>query len=274
MPSSSRQPTIYIPHGGGPCFFMEPSPDLPRDMWDKLAAYLKGIDASLQQRPKAVLVISGHWEMPRPTVNTALNHTLLFDYYGFPEHTYRLTYPAHNSPAVVDRIEALLSHAGYRAGEDPKRGLDHGVFVPFKLIYPDADMPIIQLSLLASLDAAAHIKLGQALAPLREEGVLIAGSGNLIHNLHAYAWGRHPREPYDWAVRFERVAREMILAGEFEALIRPEALGADAALSIPTPDHYLPLLYVLGARQPDEAVQFPVEGVDGGSISMLTIQIG
>jgi aromatic ring-opening dioxygenase catalytic subunit (LigB family) len=164
---------------------MEPAPGMPRDLWDGLAAYLKSIDKSLGQRPKAVLVISGHWEMPRPTVNTARNHTLLFDYYGFPEHTYRLTYPAHNSPETVERIEALLSRAGYRAGEDPERGLDHGVFVPFKLIYPDADVPMIQLSLLASLDPAAHVKLGQALAPLRDDGVLIVGSGMSFHNNRA-----------------------------------------------------------------------------------------
>jgi aromatic ring-opening dioxygenase catalytic subunit (LigB family) len=185
MTSPDRQPTLFIPHGGGPCFFMEPGPGMPRDLWDRLAAYLKGIDKSLGQRPKAVLVISGHWEMPRPTVNTAANHTLLFDYYGFPEHTYRLTYPAHNSPATVERVEALLSRAGYRAGEDKERGLDHGVFVPFKLIYPEADVPMIQLSLLASLDAAAHVKLGQALAPLRDEGVLIVGSGMSFHNNRA-----------------------------------------------------------------------------------------
>ncbi len=183
--ATTRQPTLFIPHGGGPCFFMEPQPGMPRDLWDGLAAYLKGIDKSLTQRPKAVLVISGHWEMPRPTVNTARDHTLLFDYYGFPEHTYRLTYPAHNSPETVARIEELLSLAGYRAGEDDKRGLDHGVFVPFKLIYPDADVPMIQISLLASLDAAAHIKLGQALAPLRDEGVLIVGSGMSFHNNRA-----------------------------------------------------------------------------------------
>ena len=186
MPASAdRLPTLYIPHGGGPCFFMEPSPPLPRDLWDPLANYLKSIDKSLGRRPKAVLVISGHWEMPRPTVNTAPNHTLLFDYYGFPEHTYQLTYPAHNAPETVARIEELLSGAGYRAGEDNHRGLDHGVFVPFKLIYPDADVPMIQLSLLESLDAAAHIKLGKALAPLRDEGVLIVGSGMSYHNLRA-----------------------------------------------------------------------------------------
>jgi aromatic ring-opening dioxygenase catalytic subunit (LigB family) len=185
MTASSRQPTLFIPHGGGPCFFMEARPPMPRDLWDKLAAYLRGIDNSLGRRPKAVLVISGHWEEPRPTVNTARDHTLLFDYYGFPEHTYRLTYPAHGSPETVARIEELLSRAGYRPGEDGARGLDHGVFVPFKLIYPEADVPMVQLSLLASLDAAAHIRLGQALAPLRDEGVLIVGSGMSYHNNRA-----------------------------------------------------------------------------------------
>jgi 4,5-DOPA dioxygenase extradiol len=112
------------------------------------------------------------------------------------------------------------------------------------------------------------------LASLRDEGVLIVGSGNLVHNLHTYAWGRHPRDPYDWAVRFENAAREMILAGETKPLIHYEMLGPDAALSIPTPDHYLPLLYVLAARQQVEHIRFPVEGVDGGSISMLAVQIG
>jgi aromatic ring-opening dioxygenase catalytic subunit (LigB family) len=187
MPATmtTRQPTLFIPHGGGPCFFMEPQPGLPRDLWDGLAGYLKGIDAALGERPQAVLVISGHWEMPRPTINTAPDHTLLFDYYGFPEHTYRLTYPAHNSPETVARIEELLSAAGYSAGEDSQRGLDHGVFVPFKLIYPEADVPMIQLSLLASLDAAAHVRLGQALAPLRDAGVLIVGSGMSYHNNRA-----------------------------------------------------------------------------------------
>ena len=115
---------------------------------------------------------------------------------------------------------------------------------------------------------------GAALAPLREEGVLIVGSGNLVHNLHAYAWGSHPRDPYDWAVRFESAARALMLAGDFSPLVNYETLGRDALLSAPTPEHYLPLLYVLGCRRPGESIRFPVEGVDGGSISMLSVQIG
>ena len=119
-----------------------------------------------------------------------------------------------------------------------------------------------------------HFEIGGKLASLREEGILIVGSGNLVHNLHAYAWGRHEPDPYDWAVRFETEARQMMLAGDYRQLIDYEKLGRDAMLSIPTPDHYLPLLYVLGASQRGDGIAFPVEGVDGGSISMLTVQVG
>ncbi len=139
--------------------------------------------------------------------------------------------------------------------------------------YPHADVPVVQLSIDETKPAAFHFEVGQKLAPLREEGILIVGSGNLVHNLHAYAWGRHVPNPYDWAIRFEQRAKEMMLAGESRSLIAYENLGSEALLAIPTPDHYLPLLYVLGARQQGDAITFPVEGVDGGSISMLTVQL-
>jgi aromatic ring-opening dioxygenase catalytic subunit (LigB family) len=231
---------------------MEPSPPLPRDLWNQLAAYLKGIDGSLGRRPKAVLVISGHWEMPRPTVNTAQNHTLLFDYYGFPEHTYRLTYPAHGSPETVARIEECLSRAGYRAGEDESRGLDHGVFVPFKLIYPDADVPMIQLSLLASLDAAAHIKLGRALAPLRDDGVLIVGSGMSFHNLRAM-YAQSP-EIDDAVTRFDDWLTEAATDPDPERrdakLAQWESAPA-ARFCHPREEHLLPLHVAAGAASAD-----------------------
>jgi 4,5-DOPA dioxygenase extradiol len=247
-----RWPTLYIPHGGGPCFFMPVSPGLPPDMWDKLAGYLKGIDASLGDRPAAVLVISGHWEMPRPTLNTARDHTLLFDYYGFPEHTYQLTYPAHNAPETVEKIEACLGGAGYRPGEDPTRGLDHGVFVPFKLIYPNADVPVIQLSLLASLDAAAHVKLGHALAPLRDEGVLIVGSGMSFHNLRAM---------YAQAPQIDD-ATQAFDEWLTDAATDPDAARRDAKLALwekapyarfchPREEHLLPLHVAAGAAGGD-----------------------
>jgi 4,5-DOPA dioxygenase extradiol len=132
----------------------------------------------------------------------------------------------------------------------------------------------VQLSIDKTKSASFHYELAKKLAPLRDEGVLIVGSGNLVHNLHAYAWGRHPVEPYDWAVRFEKQARELLLAGDDGPLIGYETLGQDAMLSIPTPDHYLPLLYVIAQRREGEGISFPVEGVDGGSVSMLAVQIG
>ena len=166
MNAIKRLPTLYIPHGGGPCFFMDPPPDYPH-MWDGLAAYLRGIDGSLAVRPKAVLVISGHWEMPQPTVNIAERPKLLFDYYGFPEHTYRLKYPVAGAPELEPRVRSLLADAGFELGVESKRGLDHGVFVPFLLVYPRADVPMMQLSLQQSLDPGVHLAIGRALAPLR-----------------------------------------------------------------------------------------------------------
>src|SRR5205085_8764634 len=122
--------------------------------------------------------------------------------------------------------------------------------------------------------AVYHYALARRLAPLRDEGVLIVGSGNLVHNLHAYAWGSHGVEPFDWAVRFEQQARALLVAGNHEPLVNYDTLGRDAMLSAPTPDHYLPLLYVIAQRREGEPVTFPVEGVDGGSVSMLTVRVG
>ena len=135
-------------------------------------------------------------------------------------------------------------------------------------------MPVIQLSIDETQPPAFHLEIGRKLAALRGEGVLVVGSGNLVHNLHAYAWGRHVPEPFDWAVRFEKEARSLLLAGDHQPLVDYESMGRDALLSIPTPDHYLPLLYVIGTRQSGDAVTFPVEGIDGGSVSMLTVQLG
>ena len=132
----------------------------------------------------------------------------------------------------------------------------------------------MQLGIDETQPPAFHYEMGKRLAPLRDEGVLVVGSGNIVHNLHAYAWGRHAADPFDWAVRFEQQARALLAAGEHAPLVDYDALGRDAVLSIPTPDHYLPLLYVIGAQQPGEAVTFPVAGVDGGSVSMLAVQVG
>jgi 4,5-DOPA dioxygenase extradiol len=159
-------------------------------------------------------------------------------------------------------------------GLDESWGLDHGTWSVLCHVYPAADVPVVQLSIDETRPASFHFELGRKLASLRDEGILILGSGNLVHNLHAYAWGRHPREPYDWAVRFERKARELMLSRDFQPLVDYETLGRDATLSAPTPEHYLPLLYVLGACREGDAIAFPIEGVDGGSVSMLAVRVG
>jgi 4,5-DOPA dioxygenase extradiol len=157
---------------------------------------------------------------------------------------------------------------------DNSWGLDHGTWSVLRHVYPAADIPVVQLSIDERKLASFHFEIGKKLAPLREEGVLVVGSGNLVHNLHAYAWGRHMPDPYDWAVHFEQDAKQMMVAGEYKPLIEYEKLGPEALLSIPTPDHYLPMLYVVATRQEGEIITFPIEGVDGGSISMLTVQVG
>ena len=176
------------------------------------------------------------------------------------------------APALASEVRDLLAPA--EVALDAGWGLDHGTWSVLCHVYPAADVPVVQLSIDETLPAPAHYQIGRRLAPLRDRDVLIVGSGNLVHNLHAYAWGRQALEPYDWAVRFETQARACMLAGDHQPLIDYEHLGRDAALSAPTPEHYLPLLYVLGAQQPDDEVAFPVEGVDGGSVSMLAVQIG
>ena len=223
-------------------------------------------------RPKAVLAISAHWYVPGTGVTVATAPRTIHDFGGFPDELYRVQYPAPGDPALARRVRDLL--APLEVTSDTDWGLDHGTWSVLAHVYPQADVPVVQLSIDESRPAAFHFEIGQRLAPLREEGVLIVGSGNLVHNLRTYAWGKQPQDPYDWAIRFEDSARRLIRAGDHKPLIAYDTLGPDAALSIPTPDHYLPLLYVLGAAQQGEPITFPVEGVDGGSISMLAVQVG
>lgn len=180
---NQRLPVYYIPHGGGPCFFMEWS---PHDTWTGMGNHLRQLTDDVGARPKAIVVISGHWEESAFTVNNAATPALLYDYYGFPEHTYQLTYPVNGDPVLAQQVMGLLNEAGLPTDQNTERGLDHGVFIPFKLIYPDADIPVVQLSLLHGLDPAMHIRAGQALAPLRNQGVLIVGSGMSYHNLRGF----------------------------------------------------------------------------------------
>ena len=223
-------------------------------------------------RPKAILSISAHWFVPGTGVTVSTAPRTIHDFGGFPRELYLVQYPAPGEPNLARRVQELLQPLPVQL--DKSWGLDHGTWSVLRHVYPQADIPVVQLSIDEGKPAAFHFDVGRKLAPLRDEGILIVGSGNLVHNLHAYAWGRHAPDPYDWAIRFEDRARELMLAGDSKPLIDYETLGREALLSIPTPDHYLPLLYVLGARQTGDAITFPVEGVDGGSISMLSVQVG
>ncbi|HEY0140407.1 MAG TPA: 4,5-DOPA dioxygenase extradiol [Thermoanaerobaculia bacterium] len=220
-------------------------------------------------RPKAILCVSAHWYPPDTLVTAVDPPRTIHDFGGFPRELFAVQYAAPGDLDLARRAQELTG-----AEPDEQWGLDHGTWSVLVKVFPEADVPVVQLSIDETLTAQQHYQIGQKLAPLRDEGILIMGSGNLVHNLHAYGWGKHVPEPYDWAVRFETLARKAMLDGDHQPLIEYEQLGRDAMLSAPTPDHYLPLLYVLGAQQEGDAVSFPVEGVDGGSISMLTVAIG
>jgi len=223
-------------------------------------------------RPKAVLAVSAHWYLPGTAVTAMPTPRTIHDFGGFPRELYEVKYPAPGDPDLAQRVKGLL--APIPVSLDLLWGLDHGTWSVLRHVFPGADVPVIQLSIDETQPPDFHYDIGKRLATLRDEGILVIGSGNLVHNLHTYAWGQHAVEPFDWAVRFEKFARNLLLKGEDAPLIEYEALGSDAMLSAPTPDHYLPLLYVLGLRRPGERVSFPIEGFDGGSISMLTVQIG
>ena len=184
-------------------------------------------------KPKAILSISAHWFVPETGVTISTAPRTIHDFGGFPRELYQVQYPAAGDPALARRVQAMLAPLPVRL--DESWGLDHGTWSVLCHVYPEANIPVVQLSIDETQPAAFHFEIGQKLAPLRGEGVLIVGSGNVVHNLHAYAWGQHMPEPYDWAARFEKEARAMLLAGDNKLLIDYERLGADACSRFPRP---------------------------------------
>ena len=253
-------PAVFIGHGN-------PMNALGRNAWTEAWSRL----AAAMPRPRAILAVSAHWYLPGTRVTSNERPRTIHDFGGFPRALYEVEYPAPGSPALARRVQELLAPSP--AVLDAGWGLDHGTWSVLVHMYPDASIPVIQLGIDETASAAEHYQLARRLRPLRDEGVLVLGSGNAVHNLHAYAWGRQVVEPYEWAVRFEARLRGLVSSGDLDAVASYEALGADAALSAPTPDHFLPLLYVLALHQERDAVSFPVEGFDGGSVSMLAIQL-
>ena len=260
---AQQLPAMFFGHGN-------PMNALQRNPYTEAWA---GIGVALP-RPKAVLAISAHWYVQDAGVTVATAPRTIHDFGGFPPELYRVQYPAPGDPELACRVQDLLAPLPVRRDED--WGLDHGTWSVLTHVFPKADIPVVQLSIDETQPARFHYDIGKRLAPLREEGVFIVGSGNLVHNLHTYAWGRQTVEPYEWAVSFEERVRGLLLAGEIEPVIEYQSkLGRETRLAVPTPDHYLPLLYVVGtSSMPSEPVTFPVEGVDGGSISMLAVRVG
>jgi len=237
-------PTYFINHGGGPCFYLDPGP--LRDTWRELEGYLQRFGDRLTQEPRAVLVVSAHWQEDCPTVNAAAFPPLLFDYSGFPPQTYQLTWPAPGSPALALRVQELLEGAGIANAQNEARGWDHGVFVPMKVMFPDAGLPVVQLSLQRGLSPEIHLAIGRALKPLRREGVLIIGSGQTYHNIWGFMGGRGGVDAA--AEGFDAWLRQVVPDGATRdrALVNWE--GAPGARHAhPHEDHLLPLMVAAGA---------------------------
>ena len=243
-----RLPVVYVPHGGGPWPFVDIGVGDKAEQ-NALAAYLRSIRHLPAKPPAAILAISAHWEEPLPTVMTSERPPMLYDYYGFPPESYRITWPAPGHPAIAARVRALLEGAGLASGADGTRGFDHGTFVPLKLAYPDADVPTVQLSLKQGLDPEEHLAIGRALAPLRDEGVFIVGSGMTFHNLRGFGnpQARPVSEEFDHWLRAAATAEP----SERDRKLAQWSKAPSARAAHPREEHLLPLMVVAGAAGAD-----------------------
>lgn len=254
-------PAIFFGHGN-------PILTLPKNVYTQAwAAVGKSIP-----RPEAVLAVSAHWYIRECAVTANAKPPTIHDFGGFPAELFQVEYPAPGNPELARHVQGLLAPLPVRMAED--WGLDHGTWSVLRHVFPNADIPIVQLSIDRTQPPQFHYDLGKRLMPLREKGVLVVGSGNLVHNLAQYAWDGDASHPFDWAMRFDRHVRDALVRGNDASLIDYTKLGRDALLSIPTPDHYLPFLYLLGLRRQGEPVSFPVEGIEGGTMSMRAVQFG
>ncbi len=245
--AGDRMPVVFLPHGGGPWPFVDVGFGDKAEL-DGLKGYLRSIQDLPRKKPRALLAVSAHWEEPVFTVMSGDKPPLLFDYYGFPPESYKLTWPAPGDPALAARVRGLLEKAGFPTAENKERGFDHGTFVPLKVTYPEAEIPTVQLSLKRGLDPAEHIAMGRALAPLRDEGVLILASGMSYHNLRAFGpQGRGPSEAFDqWLNEAVTAAPE-----ERDARLAAWARAPSARAVHPREEHLIPLMVAAGAAGAD-----------------------
>jgi aromatic ring-opening dioxygenase catalytic subunit (LigB family) len=269
---TTRLPTYYLSHGGGPWPYL--TGDFRKE-FDVLEASLKEIPRALAVRPKAILMVSGHWEEPQFSVMTHERPPMVYDYSGFPEHTYHVQYSAPGAPALAARTQKLLGDAGISVHADPRRGFDHGTFAPLAAMYPKADVPVFQLSLRADYDPAAHLAVGRALAPLRDEGVLIIGSGLSYHNLRRFGV-----EGAKASAEFDAWLSDVLNAGSHsDPAARAERLKAwakapSARLAHPQEDHLIPLMVALGAAEKDASSRVYHEDKFFGGLTVSSWRFG
>lgn len=259
-----RMPVLFVGHGN------------PMNVLDKQLSFNQNFSEITQKfvKPKAILMISAHWYSSRLQVTSSENPELIYDFYGFPEELSQVQYPAKGAPELAAKVCALLSPENVEM--NPTRGLDHGAWTVLKYLYPDADVPVVQLSVNRLQSAQWHFELAKKLALLRDAGVLIIGSGNIVHNLRAISW-EHLNDigaGYDWAYAFREQVNQAVAAQNTDELVHYQAFGETAALAVPTPDHYLPLLYVMALRTVEDEIYFFNDELIAGSLSMTSVLVG
>jgi len=260
MPDAARLPVVFIGHGS-------PMNTLADNAYTRA---WRSFGATLPA-PKAILVVSAHWYVGETAVTTMATPKTIHDFYGFPAELFAYQYPAAGDPALAAEVQRLLAPVDVQA--DHGWGLDHGAWSVLAHMFPGAPVPVIQLSIDGTQPADFHYQLGAKLAPLRDQGVLLLASGNVVHNLRLMQRSEDARA-FPWAEEFNTAVRERLLARDHAALMNPITLGDSARLAIPTPEHYLPLLYAIGAQRDDDRVEVLTDGIDLASVSMLSVAIG
>jgi len=252
-----KTPTIFISHGA-PTLLLDKTPT---------NNFLKNLGKSID-KPGAIICISAHWETSQPMVTLSQKPKTIYDFYGFPDELYKVQYPAPGDPVLAERIINMLNDAGIHAGGDPMRGLDHGTWVPLKLMYPDADVPVVQLSVQSHLGAEHHFKIGKALSTLRDEGVLILGSGGATHNLREFGLYSQNAQPVEYAEQFDNWLAKNITEGNTKQLLNYLKEGPHARRNHPTPEHFLPLFVPLGAANDSAKGRLLHSAIEYGILSM------
>ena len=259
-----KMPVLFVGHGS------------PMNVLDKENPFNQNFSLITQKfaKPKAILMISAHWYSSRLQVTSGKHPEMIYDFYGFPDELSQVQYPAPGSPELAEQVKSLLQPENVEL--NPTRGFDHGAWAVLKFLYPDANIPVVQLSLNRLKSAEWHFNLAKKLAALREQGVLIIGSGNIVHNLRAISWEHIDQigAGYEWAFAFQETVNQAIATRDDETLVHYQQLGEKAELSVPTPDHYLPLLYIMALREPQDQVTFFNDKLIAGSLSMTSVLVG